>query len=73
MHALNVVLPGAPLGGGATLSALARALPNPLSPARSVAVHKRFWRPQECLSLISAAQMDQRDAAMVRPKPLELC
>ncbi|KAL4853137.1 CSC1-like protein [Chlorella vulgaris] len=26
-----------------------------------VAVHSRFWRPQECLSLISAADMDAQD------------
>lgn len=29
----------------------------------TIAVHKRFWRPQECLSLISAADMDAKDAA----------
>lgn len=28
-----------------------------------VAVHKRFWRPQECLSLISAADMDAKEKA----------
>ena len=36
------------------------------APARlpcSIAVHKRFWRPQECLSLISAADMDAKDVA----------
>lgn len=27
-------------------------------------VHARFWRPQECLSLISAADMDAREAAL---------
>lgn len=32
---------------------------------RSVAVHKRFWRPQECLSLISAAEMDAREKQLV--------
>uniref|UniRef100_A0AAD5H1R9 ERD4-related membrane protein n=1 Tax=Chlorella ohadii TaxID=2649997 RepID=A0AAD5H1R9_9CHLO len=29
----------------------------------TMAVHKRFWRPQECLSLISAAEMDAKEAA----------
>lgn len=35
------------------------------APPRSIAVHKRFWRPQECLSLISAADMDAKEAALL--------
>lgn len=40
------------------------SLPAP-APPRSIAVHKRFWRPQECLSLISAADMDAKEAAIL--------
>lgn len=29
-----------------------------------VAAHKRFWPPQECLSLISAADIDDKEAAL---------
>lgn len=44
---------------------LARAMtPGCHSLFRRVAVHKRFWRPQECLSLISAAEMDKKEAEL---------
>lgn len=33
----------------------------PSSPVRRVSVHKRFYRPHECLSLISAAEMDSKE------------
>jgi hypothetical protein len=38
----------------------------PTTAARRVAAHARFWRPQECLSLISAADMDSKEAAAAK-------
>ena len=38
--------------------------PRPAHPPRSFAVHKRYWRPLECLSLMSAAEIDKKEAAV---------